>query len=78
MTPAPEPSVKQRQLLPYLIRYRQQHGISPSIRELQAHFGLRSPSAIQHHLNRLRALALITWRSGCVRSLLPTAPGEDP
>ncbi len=78
MSSLAEPSAKQRQLLAYLIAFRHQHGFSPTIRELQAHFQLRSPAAIQFHLERLRALDLITWIPGRFRTLLPTPSAHSP
>jgi repressor LexA len=68
----PRPSPKAQQLLDLVIAYRQQHGISPSIRELMTALQLRSPSGIQHRLRSLRSLGLITWHEGCARSLRPT------
>lgn len=70
MTPTP----RQQAVLDFLIAYRQQHGISPSIRELQHAFNLASPSAIQHHLRQLQALGLVDWQPGRSRSLVPLQP----
>lgn len=73
-----KPSPKAQQLLDLVIAYRQEHGFSPSIRELMKALRLRSPSGVQHRLRSLRALGLITWHEGCARSLCPTAPHDRP
>lgn len=72
------PSPKALQLLDLVIAYRQEHGISPSIRELMTALNLRSPSGIQYRLRTLRDLGLITWHEGCARSLLPTPGHANP
>lgn len=69
-----QPSSAAQRVLDQLIAYRAQHGVSPSIRDLQAACGLRSPSAIQFHLRQLRAMGLVRWQDGRSRSLIPLAP----
>lgn len=71
MAPERSPSRKALQLLDLVIAFRQEHGFSPSIRELMSALNLRSPSGIQHRLRSLRAYGLITWSEGTSRSLRP-------
>ena len=43
----------QRAILQYITAYIQQHGYSPSVREIGAGVGLRSSSSVQAHLRRM-------------------------
>lgn len=51
---------RQQSILDYIMEYRREHGCSPSIPEMQRHFGIRSPNGIAGHLRALEA-------KGCVR-----------
>lgn len=64
----------QQAVMNHLTAYRQTHGISPSIRDLQSALGLRSPSAVQFHLRNLRDMGVVTWERGRSRSLRPVSP----
>jgi len=41
----------------------------PTLRELTRACGLRSWGSVWEHLDRLRALGLVTWEDGMVRTL---------
>jgi repressor LexA len=49
--------------------YIQQHGISPSIRDVCANRGLASTSTVQCHFKHLMACGAITMRAGVPRSV---------
>lgn len=44
---------RQRQILDYLVKRAQEKGYAPSVREIAAAFGLRSPSTVHQHLTAL-------------------------
>jgi repressor LexA len=46
---------RQRSILDYIMEYRREQGCSPSIPEMQRHFGIRSPNGIAGHLRALEA-----------------------
>ncbi len=43
-------SPRQRQILDFILAHRERQGVSPSIREIQAHCELASPYGVQRHL----------------------------
>lgn len=45
---------RQNSVLNYIIEYQTEHAISPSVREIAAHLGLRSPGGIHRVLNILK------------------------
>jgi repressor LexA len=53
---------RQQEIFDYIVSYRQEHGCSPSIPELQEAFGIRSPNGVAGHLHALEAKGLI-WRA---------------
>ncbi len=48
-----KPTRRQQQILDFIAKYIEQQGISPSIREICAHFGLKSPSGVHRILKSL-------------------------
>ena len=44
---------KRNKILQYIVTYIQEHGYSPSVREIGEGIGLNSTSTVQYHLNRL-------------------------
>lgn len=64
---------RQRQVLEFIHAHHRQHGVSPSIREIQAHFGLASPFGIQRHLDALTEKGALTRLDGKARGILPAS-----
>lgn len=52
-------SEKQRQILTFIEEYAGQQGYPPSVREIAAAVGLRSPSTVHAHLKKLRELGYL-------------------
>jgi repressor LexA len=50
---------RQQSILDYIMEFRREHGCSPSIPEMQRHFGIRSPNGIVGHLQALEAKGVI-------------------
>jgi repressor LexA len=62
---------RQQQVLDFIHAHHRQHGVAPSIREIQAHFGLASPFGIQRHLDALTEKGALRRLNGKARGLLP-------
>jgi repressor LexA len=58
-SPAPELSVRQRQILTMIREWVDQHGYPPTMREIAAAVGLASPSSVAHQLRALEEHGLI-------------------
>ena len=69
------PTARQRAVLDYIVRHRTCHGIAPSVREIQKHFGFASPNAAASHLRALGQKGLLHRTPGMARAL--TVPGDD-
>lgn len=67
-------TTRQQQVLAFIELHHRQHGVAPSLREIQAHFGLASPFGIQRHLDALIAKGALRRLAGKARGLaLPAA-----
>lgn len=64
---------RQQQVLDFIEAHHRQQGVAPSIREIQAHFGLASPFGIQRHLAALTEKGVLRRLEGKARSLLPSS-----
>src|SRR3954466_2415723 len=64
---------RQQQVLDFIHSHQRQHGVSPSIREIQAHFGLASPFGVQRHLDALTEKGALRRLDGKARGPLPPA-----
>ena len=64
---------RQQQVLDFINAHHRQHGVAPSIREIQAHFGLASPFGIQRHLDALTEKGALRRLEGKARGLLPAS-----
>lgn len=64
-------TARQQQVLDFIHAHHRQHGVSPSLREIQAHFGLASPFGIQRHVNALTEKGALRRLDGKARGLLP-------
>ena len=68
----PRPCPTRERLLQYLILYRENHGYSPSIREMAAAVGVRSTCTISQHLTCLEDEGLISHTEGKWRDVIAT------
>ena len=62
---------RQQQVLDFIHGYHREHGVSPSLREIQAHFGLASPFGIKRHVDALTQKGALRRLDGKARGLLP-------
>ena len=60
---------RQQQILTAIAVFQRRNGFSPTLRELGALVGMRTPSAVRWQLDRLRAAGLVDWRDGASRTL---------
>lgn len=68
----PEPLTdRQQQVLDFIHAHQREHGVSPSLREIQAHFGLASPFGIKRHVDALTEKGALRRLDGKARGLLP-------
>jgi repressor LexA len=63
---------RQREVLEFINAYHRQHGVAPSLREIQAHFGFASPFAVQRHVDALTGKGALRRLDGKARGLLPS------
>lgn len=68
------PTARQREVLDYISRHRSRHGVPPTVREIQKHFGFASPNAAASHLKALGRKGLLHRTPGAARTL--TVPGD--
>ena len=67
---------RQQQVLDFIQAHQQQYGVSPVLREIQAHFGFASPFAVQRHVDALTKKGALHRLAGKARGLLH--PGHHP
>lgn len=60
---------KQQALCEFVRSYSQERGYPPTIREIGAHLGLRSPSTVSFHLKKLREAGVLNLEEGKTRSI---------
>lgn len=60
---------KQLEILEFLKDHIHREGLSPSLREIQAHFGFNSVSSVHEHLRALEKKGMIERESGVCRGL---------
>lgn len=63
---------KQQQIYDYILDFCEDNGYPPSVREIGAHLGLKSPSTVHFHLKGLRAAGLIQQAEGKTRAITIT------
>jgi repressor LexA len=61
---------RQTQLLDFLRRYQRQHGVMPSTRDIQRHFGFASQTAAMGHLRALERKGVIRRLAGMARAVI--------
>ena len=68
---------RQKEILDFLRRYREEHGISPTQREIREEFGLSSFGTVQKHLKRLEEKKALTRDSNKSRGVAPAEPAAS-
>ena len=61
-------SERQKEILAYIMDFTVKEGYAPSVREICSHVGLRSPSSVQSHLEKLRAMGYLQKVDGKMRT----------
>jgi repressor LexA len=61
---------RQRQMLDFLRDYQRQHGVMPSTRDIQRHFGFSSQTAAMGHLRALEKKGAIERHAGIARAVV--------
>lgn len=56
----------------YIVFYRKQHGLSPSVRDISMGLGLYSPYSVQRHISSLVETGYLHKTAGKPRSLIPS------
>lgn len=76
---------KQQQIYDYILDFTSQHGYPPSVREIGAAMGLKSPSTVHFHMKGLEEAGMIVKAEGKTRAISlpganlgPVAEEEDP
>lgn len=69
-------AAKQLKVLEFIQAFARRHGSGPTIREIQRHFGFRSPNAAQCHVAALRRKGSLAERRRIWRGAEPV--GKDP
>ena len=70
-------SPKQQQIYDYIVSFSGLHGYPPSVREIGAAMGLKSPSTVHFHLKGLEEAGMIVKAEGKTRAItLPAAPNH--
>ena len=64
---------RQQQVLDFINAHHRQHGVAPSLREIQSHFGLASPFGIKRHVDALTEKGALRRLDGKARGLLPSS-----
>lgn len=73
-----ELTARQQQVLDFIQRRQDSGGLAPTLREIAAHFGFRSPNAATAHVQALCAKGAVKNLPGRARSLQVTTPHERP
>ena len=78
-------TAKQQQIYDYILAFTNQHGYPPSVREIGAAVGLKSPSTVHFHMKGLEEAGVIVKAEGKTRAISlpgasvgPVAEEEDP
>ena len=62
-------TAKQQQIYDYILTFTAEHGYPPSVREIGAAVGLKSPSTVHFHLKGLEEAGMITKAEGKTRAI---------
>ena len=60
---------RQSQVLHFLVEYQEEHGGSPTMQEIREHFGFRSVSSVQGHLDLIEKKGFLTKTPRSSRSI---------
>lgn len=80
-------TARQQKIVRFISDWVQEHGYSPSIREIGRAVGLTSTSSVEHQLSSLEVKGYLRREAGCPRTVevrrpgqlpLPLAPGDGP
>ena len=77
-------TAKQQQIYDYILSFTNQHGYPPSVREIGAAVGLKSPSTVHFHMKGLEEAGVIVKAEGKTRAITlsgtgrPVAEEQDP
>ena len=66
-------SAKQQRILDYINEFSIEHGYPPSVREIGAAVGLRSPSTVHAHLKKLQEAGFLEPSGHKSRALTPVS-----
>ena len=68
---------KQQKIYDFIQSFTAEHGYPPSVREIGAAMGLKSPSTVHFHLKGLEEAGMIVKAEGKTRAItLPAAPNR--
>lgn len=67
-------TARQQEVFDFIHRTQEQQGVSPSLREIAAHFGFRSMKAAADHVAALRRKGVLEGEPGRARALRPLHP----
>lgn len=62
-------STRQLDALAFIATFTDRNGYAPTVREIQAHLGHKSPSSTYYLLSQLRRLRLVSWTPESARTL---------
>lgn len=71
-------TLRQQRILRFIRNWVQEHGYSPSIREIGRAVGLTSPSSVEHQLSALESKGHLRREAGCPRTVEVRLPGIPP
>jgi repressor LexA len=74
----PTLTARQRRIVRFISGWVQEHGYSPSIREIGRAVGLTSTSSVEHQLAALQAKGYLRRAAGCPRTVEVRLPGQPP
>ena len=69
---------KQQRIYDFIQSFSAQHGYPPSVREIGAAVGLKSPSTVHFHLKGLEEAGMIIKAEGKTRAITLAAPSDQP
>ena len=62
-------TLRQTMVLAAIKQFQNEHGYSPTVRELSVLLGLKSTSTVQHHLDELEEKGFIERNPSCPRTI---------
>jgi repressor LexA len=61
---------RQNDVLRFIRKYIKTEGLSPSVRDIGAALGIKSPNAVLRHLNKVEGAGYIRRRAGTPRGIV--------